>query len=236
MFKFLKGFHFLQTLLIKIIGRIHPAVEHNISKIYAIKKAMYIANLEKIEGDYLEFGMFEGTSFIAAFETNFNIRMNGLIQRKFWGYDSFSGFKYFNENDRHPFFREGDFQSNFEKVNNRIKAHFNGRSPFKVTPGYVEETLGGKTPTELGMAKIAVAFIDLDLGGPAKTALDFMKPAFQEGTIIILDDYFSYRGSIKTGVAGAFEIFQSENPQFHFRRLLDYGYGGQAFILHEISR
>ena len=97
--QYLKKSHFLQELLIKLISTIHPAVEHNISKTYAIKKAMYLCNLEKIEGDYLEFGMFEGTSFIAAFDMNYKIRMNGLIQRKFWGYDSFSGFKYFEEKD-----------------------------------------------------------------------------------------------------------------------------------------
>ena len=47
----------------------------------------------------------------------------------------------------------------------------------------------------------------------------------------LLDDYFAYRGSETKGVARAFKEFGKANPKLQFRRLLDYGYGGQGFIL-----
>ena len=42
--------------------------------------------------------------------------------------------------------------------------------------------------------KCAVIFIDCDLMNPAYIALNFIKPILQQGSIIIIDDYFSYRG------------------------------------------
>ena len=104
-----KRSHWLQTLVVRLISTIPPAIEHNIGKTMAIKKAFYFAFLEQIEGDYLEFGTFEGTSLIAAFENDRRFRSPETPGRSFWGFDSFEGFKYFDEQDQHPFFKEGEF-------------------------------------------------------------------------------------------------------------------------------
>ena len=81
------------------------------------------------------------------------------------------------------------------------------------------------------LASVAVALIDCDLGTPAELALDFLAPALQPGSVLILDDFFAYRGSRRQGVAGAFERFRARHPDWDFRRLFDYGHGGQGFIL-----
>ena len=76
--------------------------------------------------------------------------------------------------------------------------------------------------------------IDCDLHTPAKIALDFIKDSLQEGSILLLDDYFAYKGNKKKGVSGAFELFKSANKNFEFRRMFDYGLGGVAFIISRI--
>lgn len=235
MFFFAKNLHFLQTAAVRFVTSIHPAIEHNLQKTAAIKKAMYLVNLEHVPGDYLEFGMYEGTSFIGAFEAHRRTRQANGPDRAFHGFDSFEGFKYYDEADRHPFFREGDFTSSYEKTRRRIERHFRGRAPWTVTPGYVEETIGGADIRERGTDRIAVAFIDVDLGDPARVALDYMTPALQPGSIIVLDDFFAYRGSERRGVANAFRSFREAHPDWHFRRLLDYGYGGQAYVLADMD-
>jgi hypothetical protein len=223
--------HWLQTLVVKWVSALHPAIEHNVQKTQAIKKAFYAAFLEQLAGDYLEFGVFEGTSLIAAFENDRRFRTSNTPRRAFWGFDSFEGFKYFTERDRHPFFKEGDFVSSYDQTRRRIERHFNGRAEWHLVKGYFEETIQGKTAPDLGIKKISVALIDCDLGTPALLTLNFMAPALQNGTVLILDDYFAYRGSQKEGVAGAFHQFQAEQPHLTFRRLFDYGHGGQGFIL-----
>jgi hypothetical protein len=231
MFDLVKRSHWLQTVVVRLLSALPPAIEHNIEKTRAIKKAFYFAFLEHIEGDYLEFGTFEGTSLIAAFESDLNFRTTDTPGRTFWGFDSFEGFKYFNERDRHPFFKEGEFASSYEQTRRRLEKHFKGRAEWKLVNGYFEDSIQAKAAPDFGIEKISVALIDCDLGTPALLALNFMRPALQNGTVLILDDYFAYQGSQRNGVAGAFQQFQSRHPNLIFRRLFDYGYGGQGFVL-----
>jgi hypothetical protein len=231
MLKIAKNSHWLQTLIVRFIASTHPVIGHNVEKIGALKKAFYLANLEGIAGDYVEFGMFEGTSFIGALECHNRTRLADSPSRAFWGYDSFGGFKYSSPSDAHPFFREGEFRSSYEKTRARIARHFRHRAAWTITPGLLENTIKGRTAPEMGINQVAVAFIDVDLGEPARIALNFLRPALRPGCIVILDDYFAYKGSVELGVAGAFAAFCREHPELSFRRLFDYGYGGQGFIL-----
>jgi hypothetical protein len=232
MLELAKRSHWLQTLAARLIVAVPPAIEHNIEKTRAIKKAFYFAFLEQIAGDYLEFGVYEGTSLIAAFESDRKFRLPNA-PRTFWGFDSFAGFKYFDERDQHPFFLEGEFAGNYRQTERRIARHFKGQANWKLVKGYFEETLKNKCAPDFGIEKISVALIDCDLGTPALLALNFMAPALQNGSVLILDDYFAYGGSRAAGVAGAFQQFQREHPQWVFRRLFDYGHGGQGFVLAE---
>ncbi len=233
MLKFAKSSHWLQTKVVQLVASYHPMIGHNIDKIRALQKAFYLVNLDRIPGDYVEFGMYEGTSFIGAYESDKRSRIAPAPTRAFWGYDSFGGFKYSSEADAHPFYVEGDFKSSYEKTRKRIARHFRDRAKWTITPGWLEDTILGRTAPEMGIEKVAVAFIDLDLGRPSAIALDFLRPALQPGSIIMLDDYFSYRGSMTRGVAGAFAEFCRKHPKLHFRRVFDYGFVGQGFMLSE---
>ncbi len=53
--------------------------------------------------------------------------------------------------------------------------------------------------------------------------------------VIILDDFYSFKGASNKGVAGAFNEFCQDNPGLLFRKVFDYGYGGVAYILSEIK-
>jgi hypothetical protein len=231
MLEFARRAHWLQTLAVRLVALLPPAIEHNLAKTAALKKAFYYAALEALPGDYVEFGVFEGTSFIAAFETDRRLRPAAVPPRAFWGFDSFEGgFKYFDQRDRHPFFREGEFSSSYDLACRRVGGHFRGRARWKLVPGYFEQTLAGTTAPEMGIERVAVALVDCDLGSPARLALDFLRPALQPGSVLILDDFFAYRGAEDAGVAGALAGFQAAHPELRFRRLFDYGHGGQGFV------
>ena len=139
MFSIVKNSHWLQTLAVRLIAATHPAIGHNVSKIGGLKKAFYLANLEGVSGDYVEFGMYEGTSFIGAFECHMRTQPAQKISRAFWGFDLFKGFKYSSAADTHPFFREGDFKSSYEQTRRRVERHFKDRANWKIIPGYVED-------------------------------------------------------------------------------------------------
>jgi hypothetical protein len=229
---FLKDSTWLQDIIITKICKSHPIIDHSIAKILALKQALWYAESEKIEGDYLEFGVFQGSSFISAFQAWRTIaRGHDSLPRSFYGFDSFEGMKISNDNDNHPGLPEGRFSVDFKKVEKRIARQFREHAKWKLIKGYLENSIIGKEPWDLGIKKIAVALIDLDYMAPTKIALDFMKPALHEGSIILFDDYLMYRGSPNLGEQKAFSEFKYENPNFIFKRRFDYGGTGRAFIV-----
>ena len=227
--RLLKSFSIFQNLAGTLISWVSPIIEHNFGKYIAIKKAFYLTALENIDGDYLEFGVFTGGALV--FATKVNKKMSWINQNKtrFFGFDSFEGFGNLDSSDQHPFYKDSIFRVNFTKVKKNI-LNQTKKDVVHLIKGYFNETLDGHCPDEYGIKKAKIIFIDCDLKNPAKSALNFCKNLIQEGTIIILDDYFSYKGNSNLGISGAFKEFQLENKHFEWRQLFHYGYLGQAFI------
>ena len=63
-FGFLSKLIFLQDVVSLLIAKLNPAVIHNLAKYMALKKVHYLSAIEEIEGDYLEFGVYEGGTII----------------------------------------------------------------------------------------------------------------------------------------------------------------------------
>ncbi|MCK9351768.1 MAG: TylF/MycF family methyltransferase [Candidatus Pacebacteria bacterium] len=230
LYKIAKNSAFLQNLAVNIATSIHPSIVHNFGKIEMIKKAIWNCELEEVSGGYFEFGIYEGTSLYAAVKAHKKI--NSKISRNFYGFDSFDdGFKYFDKRDIHPFFKEGDFISSYEKVKKRFSKFPN----VKLIKGYFEETVAnGKGADIHGKDKCAILFIDCDLMNPATVALEYAKPLLQAGTIIIIDDYYAYKGDENLGTYGAFHKFLHNHPNIKAREFSDYGYGGKSFIVMKV--
>ena len=102
----------------KIIAGINPAVTHNIEKYSALKKAHYLTAMEHLEGDYLEFGVFTGSSFTHSMRCTRSMEKiyPGIKQCKFIGFDSFEGFGLLGESDEHPFYDDKNFETNFDAL------------------------------------------------------------------------------------------------------------------------
>lgn len=238
-FKIVQKWQFLQDIVINILTGVHPAILHNVGKIEIIKKSFHQITTEQIEGSYFEFGVFEGSSLLAAAKIHHNMGTSKwkkfylkAFDRKFFGFDSFDdGFRYFDKKDIHPFFREGDFVSSYDKCQKRLKCF----SKIKLIRGYFEETVKDKNPHDVvGNEKCAVLFVDCDLSEPAFIALDFMAPLLQKGSIIIIDDYFAYLGDIHKGCYAAFTRFLDKHKRIKVREFMRYGYNGASFIVYDV--
>jgi O-methyltransferase len=230
-FGILSKFDVLQTIPSIIISKINPAIIHNIGKYMAIKKAFFLSSIEEIEGDYFEFGVFKGSSFCHAIRcAKANVKYDKRLgAMHFFGYDSFEGFGELQESDGHKFFKDLNFDTNFEKVYARVK-RVADVSKFTLSKGYFEQTLKGTPPS-----KSRIMFIDSDTNSSATLALSFLRQSLQEGTIIILDDYFMYKGSRNKGVAGAFQRF-CKQEKIDFRQIASYGIGGVIMIISRLNK
>ena len=234
-FGFLAKLNFLQDLASFLISKINPAVVHNIEKYHTLKKVHYLSAIEDIDGDYLEFGVFTGSSFSHSIRYNRSLfHLNEKVRKtRFFGFDSFSGFGDLNDSDVHPFYTDENFDTDYNKVNNRIRKVAKN-TPFKLVKGYFNESLSGGH-LKYGIEKSKIIFIDSDTYSSSDEALTFCIPTIQIGTYIILDDYFSYKGSLKKGVAGAFEKF-IKNANCEVRHIYTYGMGGAVFIISDLEK
>lgn len=231
-FGFISKLDFLQDLASEFISGINPAIIHNLEKYNVLKKVHYLSAVENIDGDYLEFGVFTGSSFchsIRCCKKLVKINAN-LLKTRFYGFDSFSGFGYLNEDDQHPFYTDENFTTNFLEVSKRVQSVAKNLE-FKLIPGFFNESLSIGAHA-MGIEKSRIIFIDSDTYSSANEALTFCIPTLQLGTFIVLDDYYSYRASELRGVARAFSEFVCRSG-IKVRPVFSYGMGGVVYVISE---
>jgi hypothetical protein len=233
-FGFISKLNFLQDLVSLILAKINPAIIHNIEKYLIIKKVHYLSAIENIDGDYLEFGVFTGSSFCHSMRCcKAMSKLNPIVLKtKFYGFDSFSGFGKLNEEDKHPFYTDVNFGTSYNKVYKRVEKT-RGNLQFKLIKGFFNETLKNK-PSFYGITNARIIFIDSDTYSSSKEALNFCAHLIQNGTYLILDDYFSYKGNLDKGVARAFKEFLNETGS-SVREVFTYGMGGRVFVVSGIK-
>ena len=226
---------FIQNIVASIVSIVPPYLEFSVAKYQAIKKAMFITAQDKTCGSYLEFGVFTGSSFNFAMKVNKKIeKIFGNTDCEFIGFDSFKGFGEIKKEDENPGFTNQIFSVNEEKVLKNIKKCAKGQK-MRIIKGFYQDTIKNKTAQDLNIDKARVVMIDCDLKESARLALEFIRPAIQEGTIILFDDFVFFKGNENKGEFGAFNDFRKKYPEILFRRIFDYGYGSSAFIAHKIN-
>ncbi|MBQ4132893.1 MAG: class I SAM-dependent methyltransferase [Desulfovibrionaceae bacterium] len=233
-FGILTKLNFLQDIASALVAWVNPAIVHNLEKYYALKKVHYLSAIEDISGDYLEFGVFTGSSFCHSLRCCKNLlKLNPELDKtKFYGFDSFAGFGELSEEDEHPFYKDENFATSLKAVEKRAAGAAGGLG-WRLVPGFFSESLKAGAEN-LGISRARIIFIDSDTYASANDALTFCIPITQQGTYVVLDDFFSYRGSKKAGVARAFDEFL-ENGGFEARPVLNYGNGGAVYVISEIK-
>jgi O-methyltransferase len=66
------------------------------------------------------------------------------------------------------------------------------------------------------MKKAAIIHVDCDLYASAKIALEFVKPLLVDGTVIIFDDWYCFRGKSEFGEQCAFNEWITTLPDWSF--------------------
>ena len=184
-------------------------------------------------GDYLEFGVFTGSSFNFAMKINKKMeKIFKKIYTNFIGFDSFEGFGEIKSIDVNPSFKNNLFQVD-KKVIKNIKKNSKNQK-FRLIEGFYNKTIKDKNTNDYGINKSRIIMIDCDLKESTTLALNFANHR-SRGTIIIFDDLKFYKGNSNKGEYGAFEEFRNKNPNIKFRRIFDYGYSGRAFIVANLN-
>lgn len=211
----------------------------------------------QLDGDYVEFGVYRGSSFIQAYHAALHVYLTFLSGRwdegmgkddpagavqdwatgmwdrmRFVGFDSFAGVPKPGAVDAIvPVFREGAFAATKEEFLAAIAAKGVDLGKVRVVEGFFEQSLTAEAAARIGLERIAVCHIDSDLYQSAKAALDFCTPYFRDGSIVIFDEWFHFRGNPHLGEQRAFREWRSENPDWIVQDYLTEGAFRKAFLL-----
>ena len=163
----------------KIEDQIAEQMLQDKSRICATKNDLTLHALSfiKIEGLYLEFGVFEGTSI--------NFVADHINPKTIHGFDSFEGFP---EGEAKGFWKQYDDDKRFDRKGTMPDV----RDNVTLHKGWFDETL----PTFIkdNPSQVAFLHIDCDIYTSTKTIFDTLKNQIKPGSVISFDEYCSYPG------------------------------------------
>ncbi len=209
-----------------------------IDRISALDKAFEFIYKSETNGSYCEFGVYQGVSATRALKTNLNWQTKTKRKHieKFFLFDSFQGLPALTKNDQligYGVFNEGQFDDTSPTI---VKEKIvSAGLPFEnvaIFAGLFSKTLNEPAlVSAMGDTKVAIAHIDCDLYSSAGDCLSFLDGRLTDGSIILFDDWFCYRGRPDHGVHKAFDEWCSQG-KYYISDYFTYSWAGRAFIIN----
>jgi hypothetical protein len=198
----------------------------------------------QVEGDYLEFGVYRGASFAEAYRAIWNNRSNVRdyidspeIEQwyqhrpRFFAFDSFSGLPG-GEAERHADYEKGAYNCSEETFLSNIKNAGVNLGDVVTLPGFFDKSLTPETKAQLNLKKASLVLIDCDLYESTVPVLNFITDLVGQGTIIIFDDWYRYKGSRHKGEQRACREWLEKNPDIELEKFWQQGPQAVAFLVH----
>ncbi|NOR72080.1 MAG: hypothetical protein GQ532_20750 [Methylomarinum sp.] len=225
--------HPIQYLLLRgVYSRIRQLEYRSFNRrYYAIEQtAEYLVGAQ-VQGDYCEFGVFQGTTFTHAAQ-----QMTSLFSdMRFVAFDSFEGLpspKGIDANSGYTsHFYETQFACSEEEFLVNMRRSRLNLSRIQTVKGWFNETLNSAVAESHGVDKISVAWIDCDLYESTVPVLDFLTNRISVGSVIIFDDWRCYRNHPDYGEQLAVREWLHKNQEIELRELFSFGWNGIAFTV-----
>lgn len=213
-------------------------MHNHLARFEAFVSTAELVNFERVPGAVVEMGVFGGSS-LALLAKAFSFSSIGR-ERRLVGFDSFQGLPEASED--HAVWEEGDcarihswhplFPEGTPVTPQLTRDLFEacGLPAPEIVDGLFDETLPEWVPEKI--PEVAVVHVDCDLYESTRTVLRALAPAFQEGTVLLFDDWYHYKGNPNRGEARAFHEFLDENPEWGANPYRTYATFCRAFILY----
>lgn len=190
-----------------------------------------LQNLKKSKniGDYLEFGVFNGSSIGSMYLARKNLGINSM---RLIGFDSFEGLPKHSENEDGNVWKNGFYACSFEQMNTCLLRRNIDPTKIKWVKGWYYNTLNKELVKELNLEDMGIVFVDCDTYSSSKTVLNFLAPLIKAPLIICFDDWKLNDLDIKgMGEYKAFNEFLDCNINFHIKEIKSYNRKSKSFII-----
>jgi hypothetical protein len=183
-------------------------------------------------GDYVEFGVFNGTSIACMYEA---LKITKLTQVRLIGFDSFAGLPPEVVHDDGGVWSAGQFACPKHVTIENLRSKAVDLNRLELVEGWYKDTLS-QTPDNYRIRSASVAMIDCDAYSSAKLALNFLSTCLASVAIIFLDDWRLNNLDLKgMGEFRAFREFLLEHPEYSVHRLSSYNRKSEMFLLRRID-
>ena len=184
-----------------------------------------------IQGSYLEFGLYRGAAFAHAHRA---FRRHKL-RIPMVGFDSFVGMPRARGADAHPGYRpyaEGHFSCSEAELRHELDRRRVPADAYTLIAGFYEQSLRPELYELPGLAPCAIVLVDCFYDDSTRSALQFITPILQNGSVLILNSYFRFKGHPDHGERGALEAWCREHPGVRLTEYAKFGTAGISFIVH----
>lgn len=139
-------------------------------------------------GDYLEFGVFAGTSLGCMAEVLRELRLDAV---RMFGFDSFEGLPASAATEDDGTWEPGQFKFDMEITKAILRKRGVDMNRVTLTKGWFHETLSPALRQHHAMRKASVIMVDCDLYSSTVEVLRFVEPLILDEAILIFDDWNS---------------------------------------------
>ena len=200
-------------------------------RFYAIDQITEYLIGGQVTGDYCEFGVYQGTTFIHAFHS----MSPHFDAMRFAAFDSFEGLPQpqgIDDVDGYTsHFYEGQFGYSLEDFSRNLKKQGVDLSKITTVKGWFNDSLASDNASNHGIDKIAVAWIDCDLYESTVPVLEYITTRLSPGSVIAFDDWRCYRNNPDFGEQRACREWLDRNPEISLKELLSFGWNGIVFTV-----
>ena len=182
-------------------------------------------------GDYLEFGVYNGTSLACMYRALKNLELD---QVRLFGFDSFKGLPAKASADAGSW-KPGDFKSELTNTVDQLNKQGIDWNRVHLIEGWFSDTLSLTTRSQYQLNQVGIIMIDCDIYSSAKEALTFCGPLIKNESIIFFDDWHADNLAARNeGEKKAFDEFLNENPHLRTKSLneLIYTPNAEVFMVY----
>lgn len=212
-----------------------PDLVTTLDQTFAFLRVWSYLHRAQVPGDYLEFGVFRGQSFIVALETAGKVMKRARGTRRFFAFDSFTGLPHPDAEKDAGVFRAGDDASGEQVFRRHIARAARGWQVI-VVPGFYDKSLTDSLRRAHDMRQAAFVTVDCDLYPSTVDVLRFITPLVGTGTVLYFDDWNFAGGDLTRGEPRACHEWLAKNPDI---TLIDFGRVGgmgQLFLVNRAAR
>ena len=215
--------------LVEALGTVVPEAE--LERSYRDALALLTERLAPGQiGDYLEFGVFTGTSLACMHRA---LEAQGLDHVRLFGFDSFEGLPEATaSDDTGGVWEAGDFGAPIGLTREVLRSKGVDLARTTLVKGWFDDTLTEEWRAENDVHTASVIMIDCDLYSSTKAALAFCAPLIRGATVILFDEWHPpAMNEAHVGERRAFEEFLAAHPSLSASELPSYRPGEAKVFL-----